>query len=258
MRLGSSLESVVSGAWRSFERAAALGSRVYPAVPVLFFGDVDAHLVSPLRVVTAGLNPSLREFPSHDPFRRFPLAANAGRDNPSRYIEALSAYFRTKPYGGWFGHYEPLLNGMDASYYNGEASTALHTDICSPVATDPTWSRLGESDQELLLDGGAPLWHALLEVLQPHVVVLSVARRHLSRITFEPLAPWQLVHRFDYTADDALRDRPYEAEGRWYVVGDEPSLFVFCPASQTPLGSISYNQRHRLGSIVADTHPSGR
>lgn len=257
MGLPPSLDSVVSGAGHSFDRAAALGSRVCPAVPVLFFGDLDAYLGSALRVVTVGLNPSLKEFPSDDPFLRFRLAENAGREDSGRYLEALSAYFRTKPYGEWFGNYEPLLNGMGASYYNGATSRVLHTDICSPVATDPTWSHLSETDRAVLVDDGAPLWHELLEVLQPSVVVLSVAREHLGRIMFDPLAPWGLIHRFDYTADGALRARPYEAEGCWYVVGDEPSLFVFCPASQTPLGLISHNHRHELGSIVADTYLRG-
>lgn len=166
----------------------------------------------------------------------------------------MSAYFRTDPYDKWFGSLEPLLNGMGGSFYGGESSTVLHTDICSPVATDPTWSRLSEADQAVLVADGVPLWHELLEVLQPNVVVLSVARRHLGRIAFGRLAPWEFIHRFDYTADGALRDRPYEMDGCWHLVGAEPCLFVFCPASQTPLGSITKNQGRELGSIVADTY----
>ena len=253
----SSLDAVVSGAWSSFERTAELGTRVTPAVPILFFGDVHAYVASPLHVVTVGLNPSLMEFPADDPFRRFPLAANAGRQDRRRYLEALSAYFRTDPYRKWFGSFEPLLNGMGASYYDREASTVLHTDICSPLATDPTWSRLSENDRELLVNDGAPLWHELLKVLQPNVVVLSVARRHHARIRFDPLAPWEVIHSFDHTADGSLRDRPYEVDGRWYEVSGEPSLFVSCPASQTPLGSISKGQRHELGSIVEGAYLSG-
>ena len=40
----SELGEVVEGAWRCYGRAAALGSTVTPAVPILFFGDVDAYL----------------------------------------------------------------------------------------------------------------------------------------------------------------------------------------------------------------------
>ena len=60
-------------AWRCFERAGSLQCRVSPAAPVLFFGDLGAYSMSPLRMVTVGLNPSRQEFPPQDPFRRFRL-----------------------------------------------------------------------------------------------------------------------------------------------------------------------------------------
>ena len=71
----SSLAGLAEEAWRSFERAAPLRSRVSPAIPILFFGDHHAYRGSPLRVLTVGLNPSLEEFPAGEPFLRFPLAA---------------------------------------------------------------------------------------------------------------------------------------------------------------------------------------
>ena len=36
------LSAVVAGAWRSFDSAASLKSLVSPAMPILFFGDLDA------------------------------------------------------------------------------------------------------------------------------------------------------------------------------------------------------------------------
>ena len=78
------------------------------------------------------------EFPADSPFRRFPLAEGVTASELDRYLDALSAYYRTDPYRGWFSAFEPLLNGAGASYYAGRTSTAVHTDICSPVATDPT------------------------------------------------------------------------------------------------------------------------
>lgn len=112
-------------------------SRVSPAVPILFFGDVDAYASSPLCILTVGLNPSSEEFPARRPFKRFPLAADVKAADRQRYVRALSAYFRTDPYGVWFRNFEPLLNGARSSYYPGRDSTALHTDIYSPVATTP-------------------------------------------------------------------------------------------------------------------------
>ena len=124
-----SLDHAVLQAMRAFNRVSERTWCVKPAVPILFFGDLDAYRASSLHVLTVGLNPSLREFPSDQPFRRFPFAEDSLGREPSRYLKAMSAYFRTAPYRRWFSAFEPLLNGMKASYYHGAASTALHTDI---------------------------------------------------------------------------------------------------------------------------------
>ena len=254
MRERDRFNKTVAAAWRSFDAAAALKSRVSPAIPILFFGDLDAYAESHQRVLTVGLNPSLIEFPAGDPFHRFPLAQDIHYEDRERYLDALSAYFRTQPYDKWFWSFEPLLNGMSASYYDRQASTALHTDICSPVATDPTWSRLSHADRRVLEDDGRPLWHELLVALRPNVVVLSVARKHLEHIAFEPLGPWEPIHSFHRKRDGTPRSSAYTAMGCWQLVGTEPALFVFCPASQTPLGSISDDQKRELGAILADAY----
>ena len=241
------LEQPVAGAWRAFSRAAGLPSRVAPAVPILFFGDLAAYRESPLRVLTAGLNPSLHQFPAHSPFGRFPLAEGVSASEPDRYLAALSAYFRTDPYRGWLGAFEPLLDGLGASYYPGRPSTALHTDICSPVATDPTWTGLDDVSRSALEAHGGPLWHSLLEALRPHVVALSVARHHLSRIEFAALTEWVPIRVFGRTGAGAPRARPVRVSARWYTVGGEPSLFVFGPAAQTPLGLLGATQKREAG-----------
>ena len=245
------LSAVVAKAWRSFDSAASLKSRVSPAMPILFFGDFDTYVNSQKRVLTVGLNPSRSEFPTSNPFQRFPFAEDVAAADWQRYLDALSAYFRTRPYAKWFNSFEPLLNGMGASYYDCRNSTVLHTDICSPIATDPTWSQLGEADRRVLVDDGRMLWHELLVALQPNVVLLSVAKSHLEHIWFDALGPWEPIHTFNHKADGASRKHPYRVRGRWHLVGDEPALLVFCPASQTPLGSISTAQKRELGAIVA-------
>lgn len=49
-------------------------------------------------MLTVGLNPSLHEFPKQEPFRRFPLLERGRDRQPSRYLDAMSRYFRTDPY----------------------------------------------------------------------------------------------------------------------------------------------------------------
>ena len=254
----ASLADAVSGAWQAFERAAALDVRVVPSVPVLFFGDVDAYFGSPLRVVTVGLNPSSREFPASDPFERFPLANGIADGNMDGYLDAMSAYFRTSPYKSWFWHFEPLLEGMGAGYWPGRASAALHTDICSPVATDPTWSGLAPADRDALLADGVPLWHGLLEALRPDAAVFSVAAGHLSRIGFDPIdGEWGDFHIFDTDAHGKPRERPYRVRSRRFMVGGAAARFVFCPAMRSPL-PIGADQKRELGAIIADRAADGR
>ena len=214
MTMRDKLSGVVDRAWGSFEAAASLESRVYPALPILFFGDLDAYEKlgkdSGRRVLTVGLNPSSREFHECAPFQRFPLAERFPLDqDQKRYLDALSAYFRTHPYEEWFRHFEPLLEGMGASYCECKPSRALHTDIRSPVATDPTWNDLKPHHQEVLMEVGPLLWRDLLSVLQPDIVLLSVAQTHNKRIKFKPLGPEQPVHTFKHHSNGEPR-RPYE------------------------------------------------
>ena len=245
-----------------FDRAAGLPPRVTPAAPILFFGDLDAYRASPLRVLTVGLNPSWHEFPAGNPFQRFPLLNGGSTDRePSRYLDAMSAYFHAHPYRKWFRAFERVLDGAGTSYYTGKAAVALHTDICSPVATNPTWSRLGDTDRAGLEADGGPLWHTLLETLRPHMVALSVASAHLRRIEFAPVDQWRTIHEFERTRDGAPRSRPYEVRGRWYEAGGECSLFICtmirCPPKRGN-STLSDNQKHELGAISLETYRDGR
>ena len=247
-----SVVNLVTHAMRAFDRAMERPCCVRPAVPILFFGNLDAWLKSPVRVLTVGLNPSRHEFPEHEPFHRFPLAGGSRGRTPSRYLEAMSAYFRTHPYRGWFSSFERLLNGMDASYYEDHRSTALHTDICSPVATNPTWSGPNNADREALARDGCPLWHMLLEELRPQIVAFSIARAYLEDVAFDGLTEWEVIHSVRHKADGNLRRRPYDVQFRWYNLGDERSLFVFGAAAQTPFGTLSGCERQKAGSAILE------
>ena len=249
LMMSGNLIKLVAEAWDAFERAPGK-SRVEPAMPILFFGDHEAYSASPLRVVTVGLNPSLREFPVDAPFARFPACAGSGQVHGQRYLKCLSSYFHIDPYRSWFSSYEAVLDGAEASYYPRKLSTALHTDIASPVATDPTWSKLGDSERDELLSHGIAIWHQLLKLLKPHLVLLSIARKHLSRIEFAALkGNWKTLHAFNSTKSGARRKRPYTVESRWYEIMDNPALFVFGRASQTPFGQLGNEQKRKVGEL---------
>ena len=252
------MESLVAQAWTAFDHVAHLPCRVTPAVPVLFFGDLAAYHASSLRVVTVALNPSHHEFPTEERFQRFPLLKDNRGCEPERYLEAMSAYFREDPYHQWFQSFKLLLHGMGASYYGSSVSTVLHTEICSPVATHPTWSQLDVTHRKALEKDGSPLFHSLLKELCPQIVVLSVAKDHLKRIKFapgEPRTDWTTIHAFRDKKDGSpRRDGPYEIRARWYNVSQQQSLFVFAPARTKPLADLTNSRKKEAGEFILEEY----
>jgi ADP-ribosyl-[dinitrogen reductase] hydrolase len=243
------LRQLLGECWTAFDRLHHQPFVVRPAVPILFFGDSAAYFASPLKVITVGLNPSNAEFPEDNPFLRFPAARQIVGDPSQRdlakHLEALNAYFRTKPYKQWFGSFEPILKGIMASYYDGP-NTALHTDLCSPIATAPTWSRLPKDQRSLLRAEGVQIWHSLVEILAPDIIVVSVAKAHLSQIRF----PFLNLDELKFTID---RKRPYVVLGRFLtIISSKPSLLVFGRAAMTPFGGVSNVKKMEIGGAIKE------
>jgi len=232
------MHELADRAWELYEHAIARANDVVvrPSMPILYFGDREAYQGSPLKIVTVGLNPSLKEFPIGDPWLRFP-----GGSRRETYIGSLDAYFRTQPYTDWFRSFEPVLRGMGASYYPGADSSALHTDICSPVATTPTWSGL-ERASTLVVDG-FELWRDLVETLAPDVVLVSVARRHLLRLTAEPADTWPPAYVLQ-------RTNPYMVRMRELSIGAHRVPVVFGRAAEKPFGTVSDRDKRTIGAAI--------
>lgn len=253
------LHDLAARAWEQHRRAEADALRhlVRPAIPVLFFGDSVEFLGSPRKVITVGLNPSRKEFPREDPSLRFPGCSEFGArgevDLP-HYLRTLNDYFRVSPYRDWFDlSFEGILRGMGASYYDDEQSTALHTDLCSPLATDPTWTGLDRTEQAALKREGVNLWHDLVEALQPDVVLVSVRRNLLSEIRFPVLEQPRVIHTVVDTRAGTKRKRPYRVEAvrRRLASGKEP-LFVFGESAQKPVGSVSTADKRLIGTRILE------
>lgn len=256
------LNPVIEQARLAFDRAKdAFPDRVVGIAPILFFGDFDSYMASAVRVLTVAKNPSDQEFPQDDPLHRFPRFTGNGNDRkPRRYTDAMSDYFREAPYASWFGDFEHVLEGAGASYGDGAESTALHTDICSPVATHPTWTGLDRSERRELQEYGVPLWHRLLTILNPHVVLLSFRREHLSSIEFTSLTGWRTIRRFKRTRDGKSRSVPYRLYANWYEVAGDPSLFLFGQGAQKPFGPLSHkrnNLKRKAGEIALARYRKG-
>jgi len=239
------LGRIVENVWRLHHRYASADWLVSPSAPVLYFGDRGAYEKSSLKVITVGLNPSRHEFPSDDPYRRFPRAKS---DDPDGYVAALNGYFRTRPYDAWFKPaFESFLNGLECSYYGGLSHVALHTDICSPLPTNPTWSGLSPSVREELQGDGVALWHDLVRCLQPDVIVISVARKYLDLVEFPMTRTWRTAYTIE-------RATPYVVQSaRVEIGGRKRAHVVFGRASQLPFGSISNAAKRSIGAWMKNS-----
>jgi hypothetical protein len=242
------MDSLVAEAWQLYEAAETTPSVVKPSIPILYFGDRDRYGASPLKVITVGLNPSRNEFPLDEPFSRFPKAQSVypgilGGDGYADYLAALNDYFRCDPYCRWFRSLEPLLEGMDASYGDGRRHTALHTDVCSPLATDPTWSRLTH-EKRLLEAAGVELWVHLVQHLVPDVILISVARRHLDAFDFASAGRWETI----FTVE---RANPYRVQAQQVeILKGKRTLIVFGRAATMPFGLVSNSVKVEIGRRI--------
>jgi hypothetical protein len=243
--------SLAADALRLHARATAdLEVRVSrPSAPVLFFGDLDGYRRSALRVITVGVNPSGEEFPAAAPWSRFPgsdvSSAAATREQIDQYLGSLNNYFDgPDPYRRWFDRsYEPVLNGLGGSYYRNDTFTALHTDVCTPLPTTPTWRFLSQAEQRALIVDGVPLWHRLVDELAPDVILASVSGRHFQRIQLEHLSHPEVI----YTVE---QKRPFEVIVRRVLCGRKSSLLLWAPASTTPFQPISHDHKRAVGATI--------
>jgi hypothetical protein len=247
------MEPLIDEAWRLYLQTSD-PCVVRPSIPILYFGDLPQYAASPLKIITVALNPSHHEFPVHDRFARFRTAAGIAADtldpiDRKSYSAALDGYFLDQPYMRWFGWFEHVLLGMGASYRGGEKNTALHTDLCSPLATDPTWSRLNGQQDVLALDGMA-LWHHLVDHLAPDVIVISVRGQYRDQIAFADRQNWQPLVTIQ--RDDPAK-RPYQAVmQRATLPSGKETLIVFGPAAQQPFATLTQEARQRVGRQVRE------
>jgi hypothetical protein len=255
------IKSYIQNAWDHHGWASRTYPQyvVTPSFPIGWFGDLDAYFASPVRIVTVGLNPSGAEFPRDDPGRRFPDAAQLLSEHATLddalYVRALNSYFEHCPYRRWFdGAYRDVLAGMDAAFYaqpqfrmyRGPAIrrhfTALHTDLLSVVATDPTWSKLPHPVGEAFARQGVQLWRELIDCLEPDVVIASISARYLNYIVSDS-PEWHEVKSIQ-------KKRLWGVRAANVEIGRVRTLLVHAPAQRLPFGPFTASEKQRIGSLL--------
>jgi hypothetical protein len=176
------------------------------SIPIPFFGNLKAYSNSSVKILTAALNPSLKEFPTQvDTGYKGPRFDVLACREPIGLEGELSKYFEVRPYSGWFSAFERVLNGAGATYggkmskVSGCGHTALHVDICSPIATNPTWGTLCKDTKVKLTTTGNEIFIDLVNALKPDLVITSLGSAHLQKLdgeAFEKIEEWQMIRKF--------------------------------------------------------------
>ncbi len=222
---------------------------IKPAIPILYFGDIKAYFESKIKIITVGKNPSPTEFcrKKGEPysFLRFP-----DWEEKQYYAAALNSYFEYEPYKSWFGSYEEILNGIEASYYskNERVNRAIHADICSPIATNPTWSKLSHKSQKELFNAGFKLWQELISILEPDIILISIAQFWLQELNLTNKVKFL---SFDKRQNGTDRAKPYIID-RYQLSLDrgKVSKVYFGQAAEKPFGSLSNEFKQELGRKI--------
>jgi hypothetical protein len=232
-----------------FAKFDSLDYVVKPSIPILYFGDETAYRNSSLKIITVGKNPSLNEFfnpltESYEIAYRFP------NWNGKNLTRVLNEYFKKRPLKSWFSSFEPILNGLNCSYYSDNQfnSTALHTDICSPIATNPTWSNLSSNQRQLLFKHGINIWHDLVKDLAPDIILVSIpAKLFLSNISLILGRP---IHKVLRKANGDNRKYPYLIYSQILEINKKMTNIVFGQAANKPFDTITNPEKFKIGETI--------
>lgn len=224
-------------------------------MPIPYFGNIRAFMQLPRnrRIITVAANPNKNTQPS--------LVMVQARLNADQTEERLSGYFVQRRIGaprwrGWFSNYENILNGLEMSYWS-EDYPALHTDMYSPIATDPTWGDLGPEDKEYFKQAGIPIFFELLSLLDPRLIIVSLARGAMDDLHNRLADSWgerrmmDTLCTFEEYGNGDPRDPPFEVHWKTFTKKGGEKISVVSGASMRgrPFGSISSEQRQRIGEF---------
>lgn len=223
------LSDLIDSYWSDYVKHKGKEYIVSPSIPIVWFGDIEAYKKSKIKVVTIAINPSNNEFPKgadgEPSFSRFPnaekLYAKERLTQEDKILLAgtLNGYFKNEPYMKWFDYYEKPLNVLGVSYKSGE-NVALHIDIYTALATNPTWGNLDKTQQDTI--ARIDLFEKLLYYLKPDVMIYSANYKEFKRIFLEQGQKGQEpLEEYSYKTDKnkTMKITPFCIDGRLVIFG---------------------------------------
>lgn len=183
------LELYINKCWKDFLKKKSLSVVCNPSIPILWFGNYDEYVSSEKKILTVGLNPSSMEFKEKrsstvfDVNIRFPAASTLvnksvlTQQKIDLYKRAMNEYFSIgTDYWTWFESFENILSAFNASYKLANIHRAIHVDIYTPIATNPTWGGLKKAhakDKQALLQNTEYNFEDFVDYLNPDIIIVS-------------------------------------------------------------------------------------
>jgi hypothetical protein len=260
------LESLIEKSWNQWDKYGDPGAsdfikEVCPVPPILFVGDRNAYKNSKIKVITVALNPSKNGAKKEIHEKEFPRWKSVTFSNirvqPEEYLKGLEEYFYKDPNRNYFNAFEPILNGMETSFYvSGKGANqsfhniALHTDLCSQLTTDPNWGGLGDGVKQKLAADASSLWEKLMMLFKPNLVLASFGEAHLKWIKLPPSDMKRQVEDIN-TWDTTFKigEKPFIVNGLLFNDGSKNqhnSLFARGHGSRRPF-MIKDEYKNELG-----------
>lgn len=183
------LDKFIIKCWKDFQIKKSLSIVCNPSIPILWFGNYDEYVNSEKKILTVALNPSSNEFKKKrtstvfDVNVRFPAASTLvdksilTQQEIYLYKRAMNEYFSNgTDYWTWFESFENILSAFEASYKLPRMHRAIHIDIYTPIATNPTWGGLTKAykkDKQALLQNTEYRFDDFVRFLNPDIIIVS-------------------------------------------------------------------------------------
>lgn len=285
----SQIVNLINLCWNHYNKVKNNKFVVNPSIPILWFGDLEAYFDSDIKIVTVGSNPSDLEFalenrrkkdldknllPITPSFKRFIGAESIfeklhlSYDESKTYSLILNNYFKNKEHYDWFSCFEPVLNGLSASYYksgvyrqkdefyrvNSYNNIAIHTDIYSPIATNPTWSNL--KNNKVIFREGTDLWVSLIEILKPDIILMgykpSDFEKIVNKLSLKKVTSDEDVFRRFITCKDGREKKNTYSDLYKYSNENIDAIVIYGTKSSRPFDRIEKSDRFLLGKDIKD------
>lgn len=211
--------------------------------PVVWFGDINS---AKPKILVISANPNNIDKPKENP--RIPSSHNwdINKADVKKLEEDYNNYFRNNPDTGWFGkvkgtqgRIEDFLNGLDASFYDGEYKyQGIHIDLL-PFTTHKSFTKIAN---QIMAIPGLPEWidqhvKEMIALIQPELVVVNgdTNFKYFNQCVGLGLQPYHVtIHTFSMFKDSKniiVWDARTSDNAHYPVIATSINMGSFCTRS---------------------------